>query len=589
MPRAVPLISAFNRGELSPLMRSRVDLDVYQRAVERMENFIPQAQGAASRRPGTRYIARTKSDSAVVTIPFEFSTVQAYVIEAGHAYFRFFMNGGQIESSPGVPYEIVTGYTAAALATTQWAQSADVLYLACPSMPPAKLERTGHTSWTITAITFTAAPAEWVAGNYPSAVSFFQGRLWWGGTPNQPQTIWGSMSGSFEDMTTGAAADAAMVLTIDDDQMNAIRWMRSQRVLLIGTASGEFALSGGGTGEPVTPSNIQVLRQSTEGSAAVPAVSVGNSVLFAQRAGRKIMETAYSFEADGYVPGELSLMAGHLLRGGVKRMAWQKEPWRVIWVALTDGSLRAMTFMKDQGVIGFHRQPLGGTGTLVLDVCCIPGATQTELWLLVERTIAGGQRRYIERLEPEFWAEDGDDNPMLGAVFMDSAITYSGAASATITGLGHLEGEAVQVLADGAAHPDRVVASGQITLQRAASKVQVGLEADAMIRSLPLSVGAQDGTSQTRQQRVNEVGLVVFQSQGFKVGFWDAVKQLEVLDRIETRTPQTPMDAPPPLYSGTLVKQIPADWVRDTQIVIRSDQPLPLTVVALAPRVTTNG
>lgn len=589
MPRAVPLISAFNRGELSPLMRSRVDLDVYQRAVERMENFIPQAQGAASRRPGTRYIARSKADSALVTIPFEFSTVQAYVIEAGDGFFRFYMNGGQIESSPGVPYELAVGYTAAELATLQWAQSADVLYLACPTRPPCKLERTGHTSWTLNAISFTGAPAEWAAGNYPGAVSFFQGRLWWGGAPGQPQTIVGSKSGDFENLTTGPAADDAMMLTIDDDQMNAIRWMRSQRVLLIGTASGEFALSGGGTGEPVTPSNIQVLRQSTEGSAAVPAVSVGNSVLFAQRAGRKIMETAYSFEADGYVPGELSLMAGHLLRGGVKRMAWQKEPWRVIWIALDDGTLRAMTFMKDQGVIGFHRQPLGGTDTLVLDLCCIPGATQTELWLLVERTIAGGQRRYIERLEPEFWAEDGDDNPMLGAVFMDSAITYSGAAAATITGLGHLEGETVQVLADGAAHPDRVVASGQITLQRAASKVQVGLEADAMIRSLPLSVGAQDGTSQTRQQRANEVGLVVYQSQGFKVGFWDAVKQEEVLDRIETRTPQTPMDAPPPLYSGTLVKQIPADWVRDTQIVIRSDQPLPLTVVALAPRVTTNG
>lgn len=589
MPRAVPLISAFNRGELSPLMRSRVDLDVYQRAVERMENFIPQAQGAASRRPGTRYIARSKVDSAEVTIPFEFSTVQAYMIEAGEGYFRFYMNGGQIEASPGVPYEIVTNYPAALLGTVQWAQSADVLYLACPTLPPAKLERTGHTSWTLTAISFTAAPAAWTAGNYPSSVSFFQGRLWWGGAPGQPQTIVGSKSGDFENLTTGPAADDAMVLTIDDDQMNAIRWMRSQRVLLIGTASGEFALSGGGTGEPVTPSNIQVLRQSTEGSAAVPAVSVGNSVLFAQRAGRKILETAYNFQADGYVPGELSLMSGHLLRGGVKRMAWQKEPWRVIWVALTDGSLRAMTFMKDQGVIGFHRQPLGGTGVLVLDLCCIPGATQTELWLLVERTIAGGQRRYIERLEPEFWAEDGDDNPMLGAVFMDSAITYSGSATATITGLGHLEGETVQVLADGAAHPDRVVASGQITLQRAASKVQVGLQADAMIRTLPLSVGAQDGTSQTRQQRANEVGIVMFQSLGFKIGFWDAEKQLEVLDRIETRTPQTPMDAPPPLYSGTLVKQIPADWVRDTQIVIRSDQPLPLTVVALAPRVTTNG
>lgn len=589
MPRAVPLISAFNRGELSPLMRSRVDLDVYQRAVERMENFIPQAQGAASRRPGTRFIARTKADGAYIVIPFEFSTVQAYLIEAGNGYFRFYMNGGQIEASPGVPYELATNYGPAELPVLQWAQSADVLYLACPMAPPAKLSRTGHTSWTLTPISFTAPPAEWGVGNYPSAVSFFQGRLWWGGTPNQPQTIWGSKSGDFENLTTGADADAALVLTIDDDQMNAIRWMRSQRVLLIGTASGEFALSGGGNNDPVTPSNLQVLRQSAVGSAAVPAVSIGNSVLFAQRAGRKIMETAYSFEADGYVPGELSLMAGHLLRGRVVRAAWQQEPWRVLWVALADGSLRGMTFMKDQSVIGFHRHPIGGTGAKVLDLACIPGATQTELWLLVERTINGGQRRYVERLEPEFWAEDGDVDPLLDAVFVDSAITYSGMAASSIAGLDHLEGQTVQVLADGAAHPDRVVSGGAITLQRAASKVQVGLRADAMMRGLPLSVGAQDGTSQTRQQRANEVGVMVFQSLGFKIGFWDAAKGVEVMDRIETRTPQVPMDAPPPLFSGTLVKQIPNDWVRDTQVVIRSDQPLPLTVVALAPRVTTNG
>lgn len=589
MPRVTPLISSNNRGELSPLMRSRVDLDVYQKAVDRMENCVPLAQGASTRRPGTRFIAVTKGNAAEIVIPFEFSTVQAYLIEAGEGYFRFYMNGGQIETSPGVPYEIATFYAAAALRQLQWAQSADVLYLAHPNVAPAKLERTGHTSWTLTAISFTGAPAEWTTGNYPGSVSFFQGRLWWGGTPNQPQTIWGSKSGDFEDLTPGPAADDGLVLTIDDDQMNGIRWMRSQRVLLIGTASGEFSLSGGGTGEPVTPSNVQVLRQSAEGSAAVAAVPVGNSVLFVQRSGRKVFETAYSFEADGYVPGELSLMAGHLLRGGAARMAWQKEPWRVLWVALADGSMRGMTFMKDQGVVGFHRHPIGGTAAKVLDVACIPGPTQTELWLLVERTIDGGAKRYVERLEPEFWAEEGQTDAMLSAVFMDSAITYDGAAATTITGLDHLEGQTVQVMADGATHPDLVVEGGEITLQRPASTVHVGLRADAMMRTLPLSVGAQDVTSQTRTQRANEVGVVLFQSLGFRIGFWNAANGTEWLERLETRTPATPMDGPPPLFTGTEVRQIPADWVRDTQVVIRSDQPLPLTLVALAPRVTTNG
>lgn len=587
MPRVTPLLSAFNRGEITPLMGSRVDLDIYQRAVARMENMIPLAQGPATRRPGTRYIARAKSDSAVLLIEFEFSTVQAYVIEAGPLYFRFYRNGGRIETSPGVAYELTTTYTADDLARLQWAQSADVLYLACPGKAPAKLSRTGDTAWTLTTISFTGAPASWTGSNWPAAVSFFQSRLWWGGTPGQPQTIWGSKTADFEDLTTGPAADDGLALTIDDDQMNAIRWMRAQRVLLIGTASGEFALSGGGSNEPVTPSNVQVLRQSAIGSAPVSPTSIGSSVVFVQRAGRKVMEINFSFEADGYIGGELSLMAGHLLRGGVKRMAWQQEPWRVMWCVLADGSLRGMTFMKDQQVVGFHRHPIGGAGE-VLSAACIPGGTATELWLLVERTIDGGQRRYVERMEPEFWAEEGAAAPLLDAVFMDSAITYSGSPATSITGLGHLEGLTVQVMADGATHPPRVVSSGAITLQRAASRVHVGLQADAVLHTLDLAVGGADGTAQTKMRRMEKVGIILHQSLGFDVGFLDVRGGVERMDRIETRRPSTPMDAPPPLVTGALDVEVPSEYQRDMRLAIRSSQPLPLTLVGLAPRIQTN-
>lgn len=587
MPSAVPLISAFNRGELSPHMQSRVDLDVYQRAVARMENMIPLAQGPATRRPGTEFIYAAKS-GATILIPFEFSTVQAYVIEAGEGYMRFYKDGGIIESSPGVPYEIVTAYSAATLHQLQWAQSADVLYLAHPGIQPYKLSRTGDTAWTLTAISFTATPAEWTGTNYPSTVSFWQSRLWWGGTPSQPQTLWGSKSGDFENLTIGSAADDALTFTIDDDQMNAIRWLKSQRILLIGTASGEFAVSGGGTGEPVTPTNVQCLRQSTAGSAAVAAVGVGNSVLFAQRAAKKLYEASYSFEADGYVPGELSALAGHLLRGRIKSMAWQPEPWRVLWCVMEDGALRGMTFMKDQQVVGFHRHLLGGTDVAVKSAACIPGTDASELWLMVDRTINGGTARYVERLTPEFWPDEDDEAPMESAIFLDCSLTYDGAAATSITGLSHLEGQAVQVLADGATHPDRTVSGGAITLMRAASLVRVGLRCDAMVRTMDIAVGAQDGTSQTRTRSVHEVGLVLYQSLGFDVGFWDARRQLEIMDRIETRRPATPMDAPPPLFSGQMVKNVPNNYQDECQLVIRSDQPLPLTLVGMAPRIMTN-
>jgi hypothetical protein len=225
---------------------------------------------------------------------------------------------------------------------------------------------------------------------------------------------------------------------------------------------------------------------------------------------------------------------------------------------------------------------------LVKSAACIPGASATELWLLVERTVGGVQRRYVERMSDEFWPDEGAATPTAAALFMDCAITYSGAPAAAITGLAHLEGRTVQVLADGATHPDRVVTGGSITLMRPASLVRVGLRADAMIRPLDISAGAQDGTSSTRKRRVHEVGLLLYQSLGFDIGFYDARRDVTVTDRIETRRPSAPMDKPPPMITGTLVVKVPSDWQDQCQIEIRSEQPLPLTLVGLAPRIQTN-
>src|SRR5262249_27488735 len=112
MSRVSPLLSSFNGGEWSPHLYGRADLSRYGSAGKRVENFIPLVQGAATRRPGTRFVAPTKDLGGVRLIPFEFSITQAYVIEAGAGYFRFYMNGGRIETTPGVPYEIVSPYGA---------------------------------------------------------------------------------------------------------------------------------------------------------------------------------------------------------------------------------------------------------------------------------------------------------------------------------------------------------------------------------------------------------------------------------------------------------------------------------------------
>lgn len=157
--KASPGQTSFNAGELSPLLKGRPSLDKFKNGCETMENFIPQIQGPARKRPGTRFVAEVK-DSADVTrlLPFEYSTTQAYVLEFGDSYVRFYLDGGVVESSPGVPYEITSPYTSAQVGALEYAQSADVVYITHPDHAPYKLARVSALSWTLTAVTFAWPP-----------------------------------------------------------------------------------------------------------------------------------------------------------------------------------------------------------------------------------------------------------------------------------------------------------------------------------------------------------------------------------------------------------------------------------------------
>ncbi len=585
MTRSVPAVLSFNSGELSPTLRGRVDLSRYASGCRTLHNMLVLAEGPATRRPGTRFVARTKSDGVARLIPFEFSTVQAYVIECGAGYFRFYRDGGVIESSPGTPYEISNPYTLADLPLLRWVQSADVLYLAHPSYAPRKLSRTGHTSWTLATISFTATPAEWTGSNYPGTVAFFEERLVWAGTPAQPQTVWASKTGDFENLTTGSAADDALKFSILDGQVNAIRWLAPLKALLAGTASAEFAISGEDNLN-LTPTSAQARRQTTTGSAAVAALTVGFAALHSGRTGRTVWEIGYSAERDGYIGTELSVLARHVLRPGLVEMAWQQDPWRVLWCVLGDGTLAGLTYMRDQDVVAWHRHTLGGVSAWALSAAVIPAGAEGQLWLLVERDFGGVTRRFVEYLAPEF-SPASETDTATDAFLVDCGLTYDGAATASIGGLGHLEGQTVQVLADGATHPDVVVSSGTITLQRNAEVAHIGFGYVSDVEPLDIQGGAPDGASLTRMKRIAKLGLLLYRTVGGRVGFRDAEGALSFGD-IEMRSGSDPMDTALPLASGTFYPQFPARWDRDASVVVRQDQPLPMTVLGIVPRIVTN-
>lgn len=156
--RASPLQSSFSEGEWSPLLKGRVESERYKNALAVCQNYVPLVQGPLTRRPGSYYVAEVKTSSAKTRlVPFEFSVTQAYILEFGNQYIRFYKDEGQIESG-GSPYEISTPYTTADLFDLKFTQSADVLYITHPSYAPRKLTRTAHTAWTLTTITFLDGP-----------------------------------------------------------------------------------------------------------------------------------------------------------------------------------------------------------------------------------------------------------------------------------------------------------------------------------------------------------------------------------------------------------------------------------------------
>src|SRR6266550_3105482 len=162
MARVRVIQNSLNCGEWSPLLEGRSDLAKYHSAAKTVENLICAKFGGVSRRPGTHFVAEVKaSANKTRLIPFIFSTVQAYVIELGNLYMRFYRNNGRVENPPGVPVELGSPnvpYTQNFLFDIHFAQSADTLYLAHALYPPRKLTRTSDISWTCVAIDFQDGP-----------------------------------------------------------------------------------------------------------------------------------------------------------------------------------------------------------------------------------------------------------------------------------------------------------------------------------------------------------------------------------------------------------------------------------------------
>ena len=211
-------------------------------------------------------------------------------------------------------------------------------------------------------------------------------------------------------------------------------------------------------------------------------------------------------------------------------------------------------------------------------IAVVPGdLDEDDIYIIVQRYINGSTVRQVEYFSNYDFGSDVND-----AYFVDCGLTYSGAPATTISGLNHLEGETVAILADGATHPDRTVSSGAITLERAAEKIHIGLNYTSTMETMRLEAGDTEGTAQGRIKRVHGVTLRLYRSVGAKIGSSETE-----LDIVPFRSSAQVMGTATQLFTGDKEVEFRGGFETEASIVVRQDQPLPLTLLAMYPRLTT--
>jgi hypothetical protein len=435
---------------------------------------------------------------------------------------------------------------------------------------------------TITGTTQWSEAAFSAVRGYPRAVCLHEQRLCFGGTAHQPTTVWCSKVDDFENFQTSSSADSGIALTLAADEANRINWLFSQSKLMVGTSGDEWVLGSALDSEAFSATNLIARRQSGYGSKYIRAILLNDVLLFVQRRGRKLRELTYNFERDGWVAPDLTVLSEHITESEIVELAFQQQPDATFWAVRGDGKLIGMSYERDQNVVAWHRHSTEGDIESVATIYGASGADD-EVWLTVRRTIGGQTKRYIERLRPDARATF-DAQTKADWWYLDSAKRYSGTATTTITGLAHLNGKTVGVLADGAVQPDAVVASGQITLAKPATKVLVGLPYTSTILPMKFDFDLRDGPTRGRKKRINRVEVSLFKSLGGEAST-DGQEWLWIYPRDF----DDPMDASPPPFSGDAEVVVAGDYSDDSDLYLRQRLPYPMTVRALVVKLDAYG
>ena len=444
--------------------------------------------------------------------------------------------------------------------TTAGDRSVSVEGVKLTSMPITIVEATSAALASAADATDDWKESAWSAHRgFPRSVINYEQRLFFGGTKRNPGTLWGSQVGNILNfMQTRLEQDSTTVtlgtnsypfvltgdplitdpvdFTIASEQANIIQWMKSFTVLTVGTLGAEYIVSGGDS--IISKDSIFVKKQTEYGSNNAGPITNGNSTLYVSRDGRRVMEFKYNDANGSYLSTNLSLINefmvfkgyGGTISSSLKNIEFKElhyQPNReVVWLVTTNNELVGMTYSRETETVAWHYCPTRSGDKILSAGIIYNSATFTdELWVIAQRSINGSTVTYLEKIGDDF------EHPFLNntstadgdiPIYSDSAIVVTlGSSTNVVTGLTHLEGEVVNILAGATVESQKTVSSGQVTLDAtydAGTRIVVGLPYTAKLKSLDINAGSDFGSSDGNRQRNDRVAIRLYNSQGGDYG-----------------------------------------------------------------------
>lgn len=629
MTRTRQVKTNFTGGEITPQLLGRGDLRAYENGARRLRNVFIHPTGGATRRAGLSYIDQAAGDGRLIA--FEFNTQQTYLLVLTDEQIDVYLQGVPVQT-------LAAPWSVAQIAQLAWTQSADTLLLTHPDVPPKKLVRIDGTftlqdweffeddnviyqpfykfapstvtlnpSGTTGTITLTASSAifdadhdgtrlqvrgkqlvvtavnsptvvtanviedlpnadatiDWAESafspvrGWPASVAFHQDRLVIGGSRDMPNRLWFSQSGDLFNFNLGTGLDdEAIEFAILSDQVNAIRGMFSGRHLQVFTSGAEWMV----TGDPLTPQTVQLKRQTRVGSVIeryIPPLTVDGATMFVGRTRQELREFVYTDLEQAYQSTDLALAAKHIITAPVDQDFDALR--RLLFIVREDGQFATLTVYRAEQVWAWT---LHDTQGAVKSVAVVGD----DVYMLVARNGAYGIEQFDE------------------IIYVDGALSGESETPATTwSGLDHLDGMSVSVLADGVAIGETTVTGGQIVLDDPASEIAVGLSYTHIIEPLPPAVVGQGGTG--RKTRLVEAIFRLENTQALKLDVGRGLKDItlrEIGDAL--------LDQPPPVVNGD-VRVRALGWQQDgTDSLwrIEQDEPYPCTLLSVTAELKVN-